>query len=94
MDVKKSPIRNVVFDLGGVMINYNPRLFTERLGYDMETGDKLCDAISRDPIWTDMDLGKYMTYTEALDVFVSRHPSSGNGDKAFFLNPAGWKSTR
>ena len=29
-----SRIRNVVFDLGGVMINYNPRQYVEELGLE------------------------------------------------------------
>lgn len=81
-------IRNVVFDLGGVMINYNPRKYIEDLGYKGEKCDRLCNAIFRDPVWVDMDKGIYMTYEEALDSFVKRHPDLEE-DIRFFFKP-GW----
>ena len=81
-------IRNVVFDLGGVMVNYNPREFIEQLGYDKELGDRLCDAIFLDPVWVDMDMGKYMKYTDALPVFIARHPDLEVQIRHFF--EPGW----
>lgn len=67
-------IKNVVFDLGGVMINYNPRQFIADLGYDKEKGDVLCDAIFHDPAWVDMDRGINTTYHMAVEKFVEHHP--------------------
>ena len=79
-----SPVKNVVFDLGGVMINYNPRSIIASLGYDQEKGDELCNAIFLDPVWQEMDKGIYMTYKEALPVFVSRHPELKDDILRFF----------
>lgn len=79
-----SKIRNVVFDLGGVMINYNPRQFITDLGYDSELGTELCDAIFNDPVWLDMDKGIYMNYLEALPVFISHHPHLEKEIRSFF----------
>ena len=79
-----SKIRNVVFDLGGVMINYNPRQFITDLGYDKELGDELCDAIFHDPVWGDMDKGIYMNYLEALPVFIEHHPHLEKEIRSFF----------
>ena len=79
-----SKIRNVVFDLGGVMINYNPRQFITDLGYDSELGTELCDAIFNDPVWLDMDKGIYMNYLEALPVFINHHPHLEKEIRSFF----------
>lgn len=79
-------IKNVVFDLGGVMINYYPRKFIEDLGYEKELGDRLCDAIFYDPTWIEMDRGTYPTYHDAVPVFVQRHPELEGEIRHFFNN--------
>ena len=81
-------IRNVIFDLGGVMINYNPKEFIDSMGYDPQKSRDLCNAIFLDPVWQDMDLGIYKTYTEALEVFVQRHPELEKEIRHFF--EPGW----
>ena len=79
-----SKIRNVIFDLGGVMINYNPRQFIADMGYDKALGDEVCNAIFFDPVWGDMDRGIYTHYTEALPVFIEHHPQLEKEIRAFF----------
>ena len=81
-------IRNVVFDLGGVLVNYNPRQFIDQLGYDEETSEALCNAIFLDPVWVDMDLGKYESFSDALPVFIERHPELEVQIRHFF--EPGW----
>ena len=44
-------IRNVIFDLGGVMINYNPAAIIRDMGYDEETCQAVLNAIFYDPVW-------------------------------------------
>ena len=77
-------IKNVVFDLGGVMINYNPAAFIRDMGYDEETCQAVLNAIFYDPVWEDMDMGKYMTYTDALPEFIKRHPDLETPIREFF----------
>ena len=79
-----SRIRNVVFDLGGVMINYNPRQFIEDLGYHGEYGDEICNAIFLDSVWAQMDAGVYTNYTQALPVFIEHHPHLEKEIRSFF----------
>lgn len=79
-----SKIRNVVFDLGGVMINYNPRQFIDDLGYHGELGEKLSNAIFMDPVWAQMDSGVFSNYTEALPVFIQHHPQLEKEIRSFF----------
>ncbi len=81
-------IRNVVFDLGGVMLNYSPSAFIDALGYDREKSKVLCDAIFYDHVWADMDLGIYQTFEEALPVIIDRHPSLEREIRNFFS--PGW----
>lgn len=81
-------IRNVVFDLGGVMLNYNPRSFIDVFGYGSRKSQEVCDAIFYDPVWADMDLGIYRTYTDALPVFIERHPELEVEIRRFFQ--PGW----
>ena len=77
-------IRNVIFDLGGVMINYNPRQFIADMGYDKALGDEVCNAIFYDSVWADMDRGIYTHYTQALPVFIEHHPQLEKEIRAFF----------
>ena len=79
-----SRIRNVVFDLGGVMINYNPRQYVEEMGLEGTLAEEVCDAIFYDPVWGDMDRGIYANYLEALPVFIERHPHLEKEIRAFF----------
>lgn len=84
----KRKIRNVVFDLGGVMIDYNPRSFVEALGYDKETTEGLLKAIFESKVWAEMDRGKYMDYRSALDAFVAESPRYEDNIREFFCE--GW----
>ena len=43
-------IRNVVFDLGGVMINYNPRQYVADMGLEGTLAEEVCNAIFLDPV--------------------------------------------
>lgn len=79
-------IKNVVFDLGGVMVKYDPKSFIDEMGYEKEKSEALCDAIFRDRVWTDLDMGVFMTYTDALPAFIERHPDLENEIRTFF-NP-------
>ena len=79
-----SGIRNVVFDLGGVMINYNPAQYIADMGLTGKLADEVCDAIFLSPVWGDMDKGVYADYLEALPVFIKDHPHLEKEIRAFF----------
>ena len=49
-------IKNIVFDMGGVLIDYNPEKTLYSL-FDKETADILLREIFRNPIWNDKDRG-------------------------------------
>ncbi len=79
-----SEIRNVVFDLGGVMINYNPGQFIADMGYEGKYAEELRDAIFYDPLWEDMDRGRFESYEQALPEFIKHHPHLEKDIRRFF----------
>lgn len=55
---RKPAIRNVIFDMGGVMIRYDPAHFVRRTGIESaEDRDALMKAVFRAPEWPLMDRG-------------------------------------
>ncbi len=52
----KSMIKNIIFDMGGVLIDYNPEKTLYGL-FDRQTADILLREIFRNPIWADKDRG-------------------------------------
>ena len=52
----KNMIKNIIFDMGGVLIDYNPEKTMYSL-FDKETADLLLKEIFRNPIWADKDRG-------------------------------------
>lgn len=52
-------IKNVIFDLGDVLINNNPYEYIKKLGYSDEKTKALYQALSIDPVWHDKDVGIY-----------------------------------
>lgn len=50
-------IRNVVLDIGGVLVDYHTVSFYENRGYDPELSKRLADATMYGPYWEQQDLG-------------------------------------
>lgn len=49
-------IKNIIFDMGGVLIDYNPEKTLYGM-FDKETADILLREIFRNPVWNDKDRG-------------------------------------
>lgn len=49
-------IKNIIFDMGGVLIDYNPEKTLYSM-FDKETADILLSEIFRNSVWTDKDRG-------------------------------------
>ncbi len=49
-------IKNIIFDMGGVLIDYNPEKTLYGM-FDRETADMLLREIFRNPLWNDKDRG-------------------------------------
>jgi len=64
-------IRNIVFDLGNVLISFRPSEFLETRNYPPETRKKILSDIFGSPEWLLLDAGKIST-PEAIETIVSK----------------------
>lgn len=62
---------NIVFDLGGVVVNYSPKDFLTDRFFSEATEGKLYEAVFGSEEWARLDRGE-MTWGEAAEVFLSR----------------------
>lgn len=77
-------IKNVIFDLGDVLINNNPLQYIKTLGYSSEKTDALYQALSEDSVWHDKDIGIYQSYVDCIPIFQKHHPELAKEIAKFF----------
>lgn len=68
-------IKNIIFDMGGVLIDYNPEKTLYGM-FDRETADLLLKVIFRNPLWSDKDRGIILP-AEIMEKVLRRN-SCGN----------------
>ncbi|MEW6236833.1 MAG: HAD family phosphatase [Candidatus Omnitrophota bacterium] len=66
-------VKNIIFDLGGVLVTYNPKAFLEALIEDQDEREWCYRHIVRGPEWVELDRGT-LTIEEAKRIFISRNP--------------------
>ena len=66
-------IKNIVFDMGNVIIRFDPDAFIDRFGVSEEDHKTLLREIFRSPEWVMMDRG-VLTDEQAADVLCPRLP--------------------
>lgn len=66
-------IKNVVFDLGRVLIRYQPKDYLKSLGYDDEKIKEIHELIFGNKIWIELDRGTY-TFAQAKEAFQAMNP--------------------
>lgn len=66
-------IKNIVFDMGNVVIRFDPDAFIERFGVSGEDKKTLLLEIFRSPEWVMMDRGT-LTDEQAADILCPRMP--------------------
>jgi len=64
---------NFIFDIGNVLVEYQPVAFLESLFTDKAIVEKMNDTIFKSAEWLDMDRGMY-THDEAVDIYCEREP--------------------
>jgi len=64
---------NFIFDVGNVLVDYEPVVYLEGLFSDKKLIEKLNITIFKSPEWLDMDHGIY-THEEAIDMYCEREP--------------------
>jgi len=82
-------IKNVIFDLGGVLIRFQPKEAIHCLGLCKEKEEALYSAIFLDPLWLEIDKGVYQGVSETLPLYLEKYPSLQEEIKLFF-HP-GWE---
>lgn len=66
-------IKNVVFDVGKVLVYYEPDWLMDKLGYDEETKKRMKAAMFHSPTWDEGDRG-LMNKEELLEAFIANDP--------------------
>ena len=77
-------IKNVIFDLGKVLINNDPSGYLRKYGYDEEKYQALLDAIWTDSLWGDMDVAKYESFKDIIEIYVDKHKGLEPALRRFF----------
>lgn len=65
--------KNIIFDLGGVLLDFHPSEYMKVMGFDLEKGKKYQDIIWGSKEWYFMDIGQ-MTYEEATSSICKDNP--------------------
>ena len=67
-------IKNIVFDVGKVLVSYEPDLYMEHiLGFDKRTRDAVNAAMFQNPLWEESDRGALST-EELIRGFMNQNP--------------------
>lgn len=66
-------IKNIVFDLGGVLFDFNPLEYMELMGFNLEQGQFYQNLIWNSEEWKMLDLGK-ISYQELINSLCNRNP--------------------
>lgn len=66
-------IKNIIFDIGNVLLGFDYRSFFQSFGYDEATVERLAKATAQSPDWNEFDRG-VLSYEEVLQRFVANDP--------------------
>lgn len=75
---EKSVIRNIIFDMGNVLVHFNPNLFVSKAAVSDADRALLLEAVFRNPLWIEMDRGA-ATEEEAYADMCRRLPKHLHG---------------
>ncbi len=67
-------IRNIIFDIGRVLVAVNWEPLMEKLGFDAETSREVTDAMWHNPDWNELDRG-VLSDEEVLKLFIAKAPA-------------------
>lgn len=66
-------IKNIIFDVGKVLVSYEPDAYMERLGIAKEAQDAINKAMFRNKLWDIADQGIF-THEEMVEKFIAGAP--------------------
>ena len=78
-------IKNIVFDIGNVLVGFDWKPFMESLGFTAEELERVANATVRDPFWNEIDRGK-LSEEEILAGFIEKDPEAEPLIKRFYEN--------
>ena len=80
-------IKNVIFDLGNVLIDFKPIKYIKSLGYDDEKALEIFNKTIKDSIWADMDRGIYRDKESYVSAFKTKYPEIQDDIDKFLGGP-------
>ena len=66
-------IRNIVFDIGNVLVDFDPKSFLMRKGFDEKMAERIVNASAKTNVWKELDRGVWAR-EEILEAFVAKDP--------------------
>lgn len=78
-------IKNVVFDIGNVLVKFGWKDYFASFGWPEEVQNKVAQATVLDPFWNEMDMGN-LSDEEILDGFIKRGPDVEKELRQMFVN--------
>ena len=66
-------IKNIIFDVGNVLVEYDPDGLMRRLGFDEETLQAVNQAVFQNELWNESDRG-VLSPEELLEAFIDNNP--------------------
>ncbi len=78
-------IKNIVFDIGNVCVDFCYKDYIEGLGYDSEMCEKIAKATVEGPVWELGDSGHY-SEQDLLDLFLGNSPELEKEIRHFYKN--------
>jgi putative hydrolase of the HAD superfamily len=67
-------IKNIVFDVGNVLLDYDPDSYMDRLGFDEKTKAAVSEAVFCSSLWNEADRG-VMSDEELIAGFIANNPA-------------------
>lgn len=67
-------IKNVVFDLGRVLVDFYPLQYLDGLGFDDDQKNKLNEIIFESHDWAEYDRGMHLHNTDIAKKLIKEHP--------------------
>ena len=80
-------IKNVIFELGNVLIDFKPIKYIKSLGYDDEKALEIFNKTIKDSIWADMDRGIYRDKESYVSAFKTKYPEIQDDIDKFLGGP-------
>lgn len=66
-------IKNIVFDIGNVLLNFNPREYMKTLQFDDKTIDALDTILFKSQLWIEADRGTF-SIRDLVEILVKENP--------------------